>query len=344
MSSEKPRLKYAEFAAKNQRGTVAWLIERYIVEMNGLNGHPPIKILGISHVYNLRLSQRMPIGAKMAATLTKHDVIDHCKERFKKVIGATINQDFCYLSGVMKYAPSAWDDCEGVSDAAFAAARPFLTKHGYISKSTPRKRIPTDEEIGRLLDHFEKRDRQKGVTVKMVPLILFALASTRRISEICRLAYGDIAWDHVDNAGRSTPMYMIRDLKHPTKKKGNDKRFPLFADLAEIINRQPRLRPDDPAELVFPYRSQSASATYTLGKKALGIVDLRFHDNRRHAITRYLKKLPPHKVKLISGHETTQILERVYDAQKPEELHQELESMLKSVDGQPYNHTPTWRS
>lgn len=45
MSSEKPRLKYAEFAAKNQRGTVAWLIERYIVEMNGLNGHPPIKML-----------------------------------------------------------------------------------------------------------------------------------------------------------------------------------------------------------------------------------------------------------------------------------------------------------
>ncbi len=121
---------------------------------------------------------------------------------------------------------------------------------------------------------------------------------------------------------------MVRDLKHPTKKQGNHKTFPLFAELAEIIRMMPRMNPADPTERVFKFKAKSASASYTKAKKDLGIKNLRFHDNRRRAITMWLKRLQsPHKVKLISGHETTQILERVYDATDPVTLHAELAKM-----------------
>lgn len=287
------------------------LIDRFIAEMNGNETQAGIKPLGTSHLYSLRRLQRDPITAKEASELKKSDIIEYVKELRKTVCPATALHGLTFLRGVLQYAPSAWEDCENVSAAAITAAWPILTKHGLIGKSAPRKRRPTDDELHQLIEYLTAQDERSQI--KVVPCLMFALASTRRRGEICRLQRGDINWEK--------RTYMIRDMKHPTKKKGNNKSFPLTADLAEIIKRQPRLT-DAPEERVFPYNDKSLGARYTLAKKALGIVDLRFHDCRREAISRWLAKgLPPHKVRQISGHENTIILERVYDAPKAEDLH-----------------------
>jgi len=324
----KPKLTYADFVAAQKKEakdtpyTVAWVLERYITEMNGSENVRGVKPLGSTHLYALRMLQRLPIGSKDARHLTKQDIIDHAKMRRETVLPATVNQDCTYLRGPLAYAPSAWDDCQDVSAGAIEAARPLLLKYNLIGKGTPRKRVPTDEEIQTLLADFAEQD--KTSTIKMVPVVLFALASTRRRGEICRIQWGDIDWDRKDDQGRPTPMYMVRDLKHPTKKLGNHKWFPLFPELAEIIKRQPRLRPDDPTERVFPYNPVSVGAKYTRTKAKHGITNLRFHDNRRAAITRWLKVFSPFDVKQISGHETTVILERVYAAPNPADLHAKL--------------------
>ena len=293
------------------------LIERFITEM-GTEQQPGIKPLGVSHLYCLRRLQRAPIAEKEAASLKKHDIIEHVKaRRASGVCAATAMHDITFLRGVLQYAPSAWEDCDDVSAASIVAALPMLTKHGLIGKSTPRKRRPTDDEIHRLVEFLGEQD--KRAKIKVVPCLMFALTSTRRRGEICRMQWGDIDWEK-----RS---YMIRDMKHPTKKKGNHKTFPLFDELATIIKAQPRLT-NDAGERVFPYNPQSLGARYTLAKKALGIVDLRFHDNRREAISRYLQQgLKPHEVRLISGHENTVILERVYDNRDSTYLHDRLEQM-----------------
>lgn len=115
-------------------------------------------------------------------------------------------------------------------------------------------------------------------------------------------------------------MYMIRDVKHPTLKSGNHKWFPLTHLAGEIIRTQEQV-----GACVFPFDPKSTSQAYAALKKRLGIVGLRFHDSRRLAITRWLAKLKsPHKVRRISGHETTVILERVYDATDPATLHQDI--------------------
>jgi integrase len=327
----KPRVKYAEFAAQqlkaHKEGTIGWLIERYVTEMAT---SPDMKPLGPSHAYVLRAIGRKEIGQRIAADLSKADIIAYCRMRRQQFVvrstrlvnPATINQEISYLGVVLKYAASAWEEYEKLPLGVFKAARPFLLKHNLIGKSAPRKRRPTDEEIGALLDFFAKQKLHSNTKIDMAQVIAFALATTRRLGEICRLEYGDIDWQK--------RTYWIRDVKHPTKKKGNDKEFPLFEEETEIIKRQPRLT-DDPHERVFPYNSKSASQSYANAKKDLGIVGLRFHDNRREAITRWLKKLPPHKVRQISGHETTVILERVYAAPKAEDLHAEVDAMRQAA-------------
>lgn len=301
------------FGATNVK--VKDLIERFIVEMADIDP------LGTTHICCLRRLQRTLIAEKVAAELKKTDIIEHVKaRRAEGVCAATAQHDITFLRGVLQYAPSAWDDCEDVSHAAIVAAMPMLTKHGLVGKSTPRKRRPTDEEIARLVEYLTEQDTRSKV--KVVPCLMFALASTRRRGEICRMQWGDIDWER--------RVYMVRDLKHPTQKKGNHVTFPLFDELAEIVKRQPRLTAE-PTERVFPYNDKSLGARYTLAKKALGIVDLRFHDNRREAISRYLKVLPPHEVRLISGHRNTIILEKVYDARNPADLHAKFDKPVAAV-------------
>jgi integrase len=326
---EKPRVSYADFVEKQKReriykeGTVAWLIERYIKEMST---SAEMKPLGESHVYGLRALARSPIGTAVAAKLTKQDIIGYCRWRKQQkvknsdriVCAATVGQDISFLTVVLKYAGAAWADCDEVSAASITAARKFLVKHGLIGKSAPRDRRPTDEEIHLLLDYFAKQKQHPRTKIDMAQVVAFALVSTRRLGEICRITHGDVDWEK--------KTYWVRDLKHPTKKKGNDKEFPLFPELADIIKRQPRLT-DSPAERIFPYNSKCCSQSYAQAKQKLGIVGLRFHDNRREAITRWLAHLPPHEVRQISGHETTVILERVYARPKATDLGEKVARM-----------------
>lgn len=301
--------------------TISQLIDKYIADMDGTPERVGLKPLGDSHRYSLLAMKRTMLGPIFAAKLHKNQVKEYARERRVTVCPATINQNICYLSGVLDYAGSEWDDCEDVSSAAIKIARKSLVKHNLIGKSAPRTRVPTEDELRRLTELLGEQDKKSKMRV--VEVLLFALISTRRLSEICRMTHGDIDWENRDDDGNIAPMYMIRDVKHPTRRLGNHKTFALLDPMPEIIRRQPRLT-ESPDERVFPFVSKSVGRRYTEAKKALGIQNLRFHDNRREATTRWLKILPAGKVRLITGHETTQILERVYDASKPERLHAEI--------------------
>lgn len=306
--------------------TVAWCIEKYIQEMGS---SAVMKSLGASQVYTLRGVAASMLGSKMADKLTKQDIVAYCqwrraqkiKSTERTVSSATCGQSVSFLGVVLKYAGTAWEGCEKVSAAPIVDARKFLIKHGLVGKSQPRDRRPTDEEISALLDLFAKQASHKRTRIDIAQVMAFALASTRRLGEICRITHGDVDW------AKST--YWVRDLKHPTKKKGNDKEFALFPELAEIIKCQPRLTAD-PTERIFPYNAKSCSQRYADAKRRLGIVGLRFHDCRREAITRWLAKLTPYKVRQISGHETTIILERVYARPKATDLLAEVAALQTS--------------
>jgi integrase len=309
--------KFAEFS-------ISWVIQWFIDEMNGTEGKRAVKPLGPSHYYTLRRFQSSPIGKIDARNLTEDDVIDHCKLRLEKVAAPTINQDVGYLNGALKYVKAARRDCKEIKAGVIKDVRPFLFKNGYIGKSDPRTRLPTDEEIAKLLERAAKPLNRKNKTViyAMPDILAFKLVSARRIGEVCRITHSDVEWDHKDDAGNPAPIYWVRDMKHPTKKKGNDSAFTLFPELAEIIRRQPRKEGDD---RIFPFNSKSVTAKFIRLKKDLGIEGLHLHDFRGEAITNWLKKLTPQKVrKFVSGHKTSAIFDRVYDRTDPADGHDAL--------------------
>lgn len=325
-------MSYADFVALKKNPvltefSVAWAIQWHINAMNGANGKRAVKPLGASHQNILERMQKEPIGKRDARKLTEEDIIEHCEMRIKDVCAATVNQDVTYLNGALKYVRAAPGGCKEIKANIIKDVRPFLQKNGYVGKSTPRTRLPTDEEITKLLARAALAPKRphKLFIYAMPDIIAFSLVSARRAGEICRITHSDVDWDHKDDAGNPAPIYWVRDMKHPTKKKGNDKAFTLFPELAEIIKRQPRKPGDD---RIFPFNAKSVGAKYTRFKNELGIPDLHFHDNRGEAITNWLKKLSSQKVrKFISGHDTSALFDRVYDRTNPADGHVALASL-----------------
>lgn len=307
----KPRLNYAQFVATQEQLTVAVVIRRYIVEMDGLDGRPPVKTLGLSHRYSLRMLQRSPIGALLASALTKGDVIAHCRMRKDAGIKPqTVQQDFTYLSGALKYAGSAWDDCIEVSDAALAAAKPFLTKHNLICKSTPRTRRPTPEEHAALLAVFARENLRPRNKIDMVKVADWQYRSARRISESCR-----IEWTDWDREGQTIVVHKMKDPKNRNK----SKRVALTVEAQALLVAWWETR-DQNEPRILPYNDKSCEARYIDAKKECGIVGLRMHDSRRDCGTRLVedKGYSPAEAILVTGHETTAIFERTYLVMKPE--------------------------
>lgn len=296
---------YLQTAHAPAEGTLAALIERYIREMSTL------RPLGASQVYTLRRVAADEIGQIQPKALTKINIIDLCRRlRERGLHPATVQQYVTYTAGVLKYAGSAWDD--EITAAPIDSAKPFLMKHGLMGKSEPRTRRPSDEEIDRLLAYFEAQNDQQRNEIDMVRITLWQLASSRRIGETCKLLWAD--WNRDDHT------IVVRGMKDP-KRKGKIKTVALPDEAQAMLVRLYEKR-DPKQPRIFPYNSKSCSARYTLAKHALGIDGLRLHDSRRDCISRLIqeKGFSPVEASMVSGHETTAVLERTYMKLDPAKL------------------------
>lgn len=289
------------------------LIEKYIAAVH------PMKPFGASHLYTLRLLQRLPIGQVKAEQLKAFDLLEHCRGRIsgsfgmfdiKKVCAATVTQDLTYLRGPFGFAKIGLD-LPDVSLVAFVDVKPLLEKYNLVGKGRPRDRRPTNEEISRLMAHFSEAGRK--YEMPMAAITEFQIVTCRRIGETCRLRWGDVDFE--------TKTYLIRDLKDPKHKIGNHGRSALLGRAWDIVMAQPRIS-DDPNERTFPYRAKSVSAAYARAKKELGIVGLRLHDSRREGASRLFEQgysVP--EVMQMTLHKTPNLLMRVYTKLKAEDLH-----------------------
>lgn len=318
---EKPRVTYAQvFGMKYEKGSIADLIERFVREMDGFvkpGGEvvKGVRPLGYTHRYVARRMQRATIAKALASKLKKSEVIEHCRMRANEnVCPATVNQDITTLRGVLKYAGAAWNDCEDVSDAAIAAALPFLTKHNLVGKSTPRKRRPTDDEKRRLEEYFKKQNDHPLTVVDMVKVSLWQRASSRRIGESCDLLWID--WRPED---RTILVRKMKDPKDRAKSKWvalTEEAQALLYEWAHEMNTKPELR--DAEQHILPFNKHTCSARYTLAKHALGILDLRLHDDRRDCASRLVENdYSAEEAILVTGHDTTKVFRRNYLSVNP---------------------------
>ncbi len=73
-------------------------------------------------------------------------------------------------------------------------------------------------------------------------------------------------------------------MKHPRKKKGNNVWCKLPPEALAIIKAMPCT-----SEYIFPYSARSVGTAYRRHRDKVGVTDLRFHDFRHEAISRYFE-------------------------------------------------------
>ncbi|MCY1542114.1 Phage integrase family protein [compost metagenome] len=132
----------------------------------------------------------------------------------------------------------------------------------------------------------------------MPKVIAFAIYSTRRQEEITR-----IRWTDLDVAGQRV---LVRDMKNPGQKIGNDVWCYLPDEAMRVIETMPRA-----CEEIFPYNSGSIGTSWRNACKFLEIDDLHFHDLRHDGVSRLFEMdwdIP--RVANVSGHRDWNSLRR----------------------------------
>lgn len=262
--------------------------------------------------YDLARLKDSPLRDRRVDALTRQDFISHVEQRRKDGAGpATAGNDLVWLRGVFRTATAVLG-VPSPLDALDEAAN-YLRGERITSKSKQRDRRLSADEERIILAHFERRDSWK-TAIPMRAITRFALLTARRQEEITRLLWTDL--------DRKRGVAMLRDVKHPRHKTGNDRTFRLLSDAWAIIDAQPRVSLDDGSldPRVFPFEPKSVGSAWTRAMKLLGIEDLHFHDLRHEATSRLFERgYSIQEVAQFTLHESWATLRR-YTHLKPEDV------------------------
>lgn len=155
-----------------------------------------------------------------------------------------------------------------------------------------RQRRPSWRELRRLL----KAAREMGQRGSLIELVIcLAIRTAMRRSEIASLE-----WSQVDLKAR---LIVLTDTKN-----GYGRIVPLSSRAVRILAR---LHSDEISGSVFTMRSDSITQAFSRACSRAGLEDLRFHDLRHEATSRFFEiGLNTMEVASITGHRTLQMLKR----------------------------------
>lgn len=273
---------------KRPASTLADAIDRYTTEKRSI---------GRTKEQVLRSIKDYQIAKMDCAAIRSADIVAFADELAKgDRKPQTIGNYVSHLAAIFRDAKPAWGIPLDYSE--MQAAQRVLSRMEKTGKSTKRDRRPTLPELDLILSHFAERSERVPHSVPMVKVIVFALFSSRRLEEITRIQWADLDEEH--------SRILVRDMKHPGQKKGNDVYVDLPPEALRIVKTMPRTKPE-----IFPYSTDAIGAAFTRACKVLGIDDLHFHDMRHEAVSRLfeLGNSIPH-VAAVSGHRSWASLQR----------------------------------
>ena len=262
------------------------MIDRYIEESKN-------PVLG-NKAQVLKTIKSSDLGERRCSDITSQTLVAFARELNQTVEPQTCSNYFSHLSNVFTIAAPAWG--YPLSRQEFDNALIVIKKLGLIGKAVERSRRPTLEELDRLMEHFGRIQQHRPSSIPMQKIVAFAIFSTRRQEEITLLRWDDLDEDRI----------LVRDMKHPGDKKGNNVYCELPPEALAIIKSMPRETPE-----IFPYTTDAISAAFTRACRFLGIEDLRFHDLRHEGISRLFemgRTIP--QVAAVSGHRSWGSLKR----------------------------------
>jgi integrase len=268
--------------------TLAAVIDRYTDES--------IKKIGRTKAQVLRAVKTYDIASKTCSEITSTDVIAFANQLIIKVTPQTVANYLSHLAAVFAVARPAWGyplDQTAMKDAFVVAKR-----LGIASKSRERDRRPTLDELDKVMEHFGERLKRRPSSIPMEKVMGFAIFSTRRLEEITR-----ILWKDLDVEGSRV---LVRDMKNPGEKIGNDVWCELPAEAMQIVLSMPKRRAE-----IFPYCGDTIGTNFTRACQLLEIIDLHFHDLRHDGVSRLFeigRNIP--QVAAVSGHRSWSSLKR----------------------------------
>ena len=269
--------------------TVGRVLEIYESEFN-TERNP----FGRSKLDAVKALQKMDVAKLNALTLTTQQLIKHIQRRVLSVDGSTAQNDLVWLRAAFKSIRQTHG--MPVDEGVINDASDILRREKVVHSSTRRDRRPSIAELDSLLGHFHGREGRAVIPVDEV--ILFAVFSSRRQSEIC-----EIMWDDLDDRRQSV---LVRLMKHPRKK--IDTWVYLPDEAWTVIQRQPRV---DGEPRIFPFAGKSIGSAFTRACKLLSIKDLRFHDLRHECASwSFETGLDVVRVARITGHKSWESLRR----------------------------------
>ncbi|WP_315807521.1 tyrosine-type recombinase/integrase [Pseudomonas sp. C9-3] len=285
----------------NRKGAILReIINRYLTE------YEIIRPLGRTKRLALNAIAKSWLGDLKDTEITSQRVVEFGQWRMTPdgggVQAQTVGNDLAHLGSALSVARPAWG--HEIDSHAIPDARRVLRSLGMVSKSKERTRRPTLDELDKMLSHFAEMQVRRPYTINMLKLTGFAIFSTRREEEICR-----IRWEDYEPKAQRV---LVRDMKNPGQKIGNDVWCHLPPEAILIIESMPR----DCAE-IFPYTAKSVGSLWNLTCKVAGVQGLTFHDLRHEGISRLFElswDIP--RVASTSGHRSWASLRRYTHLQR----------------------------
>ncbi|MBB44072.1 MAG: integrase [Rhodospirillaceae bacterium] len=228
------------------------------------------------------------IGELDIRYLTKQHFIQYRDDRLKVVKGGSVGSELALIKRVLDTAIKKWGygiPYNPIKDIQFPKG----------SKARTRRLIGDEKE--RLL---VAASSQRNIYI--CSIIEFAIETGMRRSEMLKLRWCDV---DLDNGFAS-----LFDTKNE-----EDRRVPLTRRCTAILQRGPQTD-----ERVFPISATCLRLAWNRARKKAGITDLRFHDLRHEAVSRFFEMgMSVPEVALISGHKDVRQLFR-YTHLNPENV------------------------
>ena len=245
--------------------TLGDLVIRYAEEI------APSHKSSLPETYRLRAISRSWIGELDIRYLNKQQFAQYQKDRLEKVSVASVHAELSLIRRVLDTAIKHW---------GYDIVENVIKTMKYSKGSVSRTRRLEANEKNRILASAKSQRNNYICSV-----IEFAIETGMRRSEILKLKWHDINLE--------TGFASLYDTKN-----GEDRKVPLTKRCIEVLNQ---LSPNH--EYVFPISATCLNQAWRRAVKKAEIKDLRFHDLRHEAVSRFFEMgMSVPEVALISGH------------------------------------------
>ncbi|WP_275783079.1 tyrosine-type recombinase/integrase [Pararhizobium gei] len=256
--------------------------------------------IGRTKTQCLKSIKDYPIASKACESITAKDISDFAHSlRLGGRKPQTVANYISHLSAVFRAGrpllgmPLPLQEMRDAQQALLAS--------NDISKSSERTRRPSLAELDKIMQHFVDRQERAPLSAPMHKIVAFAMFSTRRQEEITRIEWADLDEPH--------SRILVRDMKHPGQKRGNNVWVELPPEALRIVKTMPKSKSE-----IFPYTTDAISAAFTRACQFLQIDDLHFHDLRHEGVSRLFemgRTIP--LAASVSGHRSWNSLKRYTD-------------------------------